>query len=271
MDLESLSQSQQQVQAKAMKDGVAVVGSYSSLAPFFVYDRKYSLYYYDSVKNAVGTINDKNQTLWIDVIPPLAGPGGKKAWRLNPFGGNFTRDRGYITVKNKYPEATMRWFDAWFDGKEQGYNMVEGQKGITWIVNAEGRAELKMPAGTDRNEWRGLHVPVIPGWYDKALLPKTINVNHQMLEAQTALYLKVVPKETWPGQFLYPTTEESEYIKRYEKELMTYVQEMMARFIVGDKDIDKEWDIYIKQCQTLKSAELEKIYQSQYNRYTGKK
>ena len=68
------------------------------------------------------------------------------------------------------------------------------------------------------------------------------------------------------------TVEENGEYASLMTDINTYVDEMAARFIVGDSDIETEWDAYI---ESLYSSEFElgraiEIYQGALDRYYAK-
>jgi len=50
-----------------------------------------------------------------------------------------------------------------------------------------------------------------------------------------------------------------------------YVEENQAVFCLGTRDIDKEWDSYIKEFSTLGLNRMLEIYQTAYDRQYGSK
>lgn len=64
---------------------------------------------------------------------------------------------------------------------------------------------------------------------------------------------------------LFFTEEQSTKLAQIESTLMDYVEEMEAKFITGDTDIDKEWDKYVETLQSIGLEEYVGIYQEAYN------
>ena len=72
-----------------------------------------------------------------------------------------------------------------------------------------------------------------------------------------------------PAQVMdfYPlTTDEYKTANEIQITLNNYVNEMNSSFLVGYKDIDAEWDNYLKQLQVIGIDKLQKIYQTAYTR-----
>ena len=124
----------------------------------------------------------------------------------------------------------------------------------------------------NKNEHRAQHCPGSGGfgvgYYDRyGKITKPPYPEHMMLEEQTEVYLDYVPEENWPAAFIIPTSEESDFINQFEQEMTGYVWETMARWIFTDVDVDSEWDAFVSQIKRMKSDELLKIRQEQYDRY----
>ena len=50
-----------------------------------------------------------------------------------------------------------------------------------------------------------------------------------------------------------------------------YVNEALALFIVGDMDVERNWDAYLRELETMGLKRYLEISQSGYDRATGKK
>lgn len=70
---------------------------------------------------------------------------------------------------------------------------------------------------------------------------------------------EVIPK-------LIYTTEESETISQIEGVLISYVQENMAKFVTGAKDIDAEWDNYLAEIDKIGLDKYLEVVQGAYDR-----
>ena len=65
------------------------------------------------------------------------------------------------------------------------------------------------------------------------------------------------------------TAEESDQSSVLSADLGKYCDDYFVGFITGNYDIEKDWDAYVKSCESMKVAELTAIYQAAYNRYMG--
>jgi len=55
-------------------------------------------------------------------------------------------------------------------------------------------------------------------------------------------------------------SQEAEMIRIIEEKLNTYAAEMQVKFIKGERDIEKEWDMYISECDERGYKSLEEIW-----------
>ncbi len=67
------------------------------------------------------------------------------------------------------------------------------------------------------------------------------------------------------------TREESAEVSNIRTMINDYVEENQAVFCLGTRDIDKEWDSYIKEFSTLGLNRMLEIYQTAYDRQYGSK
>lgn len=63
------------------------------------------------------------------------------------------------------------------------------------------------------------------------------------------------------------TKEELEAISVMNTDLSNFVNEMKAKWVTGQADIDKEWDGYVDRLYKMGLEEYIKIYKDAYERY----
>jgi putative aldouronate transport system substrate-binding protein len=275
LDNQSIVQSRNQIRSRAQNEaGDPLLGLSYALAPQWLLNNPDFIYKYDpSISGPTKddlVLNDKLQ-YW--VMPPLKGPKGDQLWQFYEGYGLFT-SRVVLFKDNKYPEATIRWFDTWYDGGEWGLQCFVGKKGVTWELSEANQYHMfPTPDGMNKNQFQQSHgFSANFGYYsENGPIGEECNPGHQQLEEQTDIYIPYAPDEPWIPQWIIPTGEEAQFLSQYETELMVYVQEMIAKFIFTDIDVDKEWDNYLEQCHKLKSDDVLRIKQTQYNRYMNTK
>ena len=85
------------------------------------------------------------------------------------------------------------------------------------------------------------------------------------LVAATDKYVGYEMKEIWPNPML--TLAEVEEIRNIGTQITDYVNEMEARFITGDANIDAEWDQYVGSLNSMGLERYLEIYQGAYDRF----
>jgi putative aldouronate transport system substrate-binding protein len=69
---------------------------------------------------------------------------------------------------------------------------------------------------------------------------------------------------------LWMTQEENDIINGASTDIATYKDSMRDAFVTGQKDVDKEWDNYIKTLKSMGIENIQKAKQSAYDRYNKK-
>ena len=66
------------------------------------------------------------------------------------------------------------------------------------------------------------------------------------------------------------TEDELDQIGEIEATLRTYVDESMTRFALGDLDIEKDWDSYLKELENIGLSQYLEVSQIAYDRLNAK-
>ena len=75
---------------------------------------------------------------------------------------------------------------------------------------------------------------------------------------------------TFPRDYVTYTADESETMSQLESTIETYCEECRLKFIIGDMDLEKDWDNYVAEVENMGLDELMEIYQDAYERYEAK-
>ncbi len=73
------------------------------------------------------------------------------------------------------------------------------------------------------------------------------------------------PKESFNAEAAWVSPEEAEELNLIQLNIINYVKENSVQFITGSKDIEKEWDNYIKGFDPLQVDRYLEIYQKAYD------
>ncbi len=173
-----------------------------------------------------------------------------------------------ITTANKHPELSAQLLDYFYS--EDGRVLLNlGIEGVTYTFeNGQYKyTELitKNPDGLSLDRAAAKYIPV----GTSARLYQDLRYWEQMMtydnqkEAMGILAEASVEKTLPP---ITPTSEESIELASIQNELTTYVDEMFAKFILGQEDISK-YDDYIKTLESLNLARALEIQQEALKRY----
>lgn len=177
-------------------------------------------------------------------LAPVKGPQGTTSW----IEGDqwIFRNQFAITSSAKNPDTIVRWVDALYE-PEMSYQIMMGPLDIATEKGADGIYRFKTPPegkteSDIRNETTisGLPYCITPEFN------KSIEQNEfQKLKTDVDnVYAPFIIQEKFPNVWFKP--EESEAIKVISTDITTYVDDMQAKWIVGQRDIDKDWDEYLK-------------------------
>lgn len=212
---------------------------------------------------------------WLDykTVPPLKGPDGYRIARYIPVYGN---DSWAITNKAKNPALAFRVGDAFYEmdfmlrdiygieGKDWRY-AKPGEIGINgkpaiWVAivgrGKIGRTTWWNQAGPQERT-RDFRL----GRLNQG--PKTLEV---ILFNQTKKNYE--PYQADPSMLVPPlaySDSDAAALVDYETSLHNYVDEMTARFITGDANIETEWDSYLNQLRKIGIDQYLKIVQKAYD------
>ncbi len=86
----------------------------------------------------------------------------------------------------------------------------------------------------------------------------------------TDLYVPYYQEEIQTLPFLKFTSEENETLATLSVNIDNYVKQERVAFIVGEKDIDADWDEYVKSLNDMGMSQLVELYQKAYDRLQSK-
>jgi putative aldouronate transport system substrate-binding protein len=229
------------------------------------------------VPSALGPIEDSEEayvTKFV-TVPPLEGPGGVRVQPNSPY-APFSVGRFIITRAAKDPELALRWADGFYQ-QEVELNAYYGPKGVGWDwaqpgdVGINGKPALyrvlKTWGNTQNDQWSQTNTSFRSS--DWRLGQATDN----QWEFETYLYRETAKLEPYKQDAamsvppLYFSQEQAQESGQLEASLSKYVNEMLARFVSGDDDIETGWDAYL---QTLEQIGLPRFLEIQQAAYDAK-
>jgi len=210
-------------------------------------------------------------------VPPLKGPDGVRYAVPTPFkavkGAMFT-----ITDKCVNPEAAIRLADYMYSF--EGTMLLDvGVEGKAWKTADEGLKDFGGEQAVweqlgnymeiDNTSWkeagpsfrsfasvRGTKAqpqdPLAPNGYETRLFQET-----------SRNYEPYAPEEVFLGN-VFLGLDEIEEAAQMRLHVVDYVKQSMIRFIVGDLDIEEDWDEYIRGLEAVNVDDYVAIYQKAY-------
>jgi ABC-type sugar transport system, periplasmic component len=219
---------------------------------------------------STATGSDKDHYLDFVILPPLKGPQGKQ---YIPSFYDFTISAGnfIITDKCKNPEAAFRYADFRYD--TEASNVIRaGGLGASWAyVGKDEKA-----TGLDGKPALYKYLPVVDNSFENIgnMWTRDIKMHYavdksgayeKMLYDATQLYKPFgVPRYPY-GSVSIPEASMTE-MADLRRTLHSYIGESVDRFIIGDLDLDKDWDGYLKQLKTIGADRYLQILSSAYNK-----
>ncbi|MDG0810656.1 ABC transporter substrate-binding protein [Cohnella rhizosphaerae] len=205
-------------------------------------------------------------------VPPLKGPGGVQLTQYDPY--QVAPGKFVITKEAKNPEAAFRFADALYD-REITLRSTIGEPDVDWRWAEKGEIGLNgQPAvykdmssfGVTQNKhWSQSGIAYRPNSLRLGAVASEDNPLESILYKETKD--KYEPYRVDVKSVLPPlnlTVDQSQEIADLSKTIYDYTSEMMARFIIGDADVDAEWDKYLKTLDGMNLNRYLEIYQTAY-------
>jgi putative aldouronate transport system substrate-binding protein len=205
------------------------------------------------------------------IVPPLQGPAGKQSlwWPILP---SITM---LITKNCKTPESAFMMGDL-MATEEMSINNHYGEKGVDWKdppANARGYVSGYEPLadpivlwGTLQNKHWAENGPNLRGkkWAFPDMATDSpydyvIAIGRGLPDA-----IKYGTKDPITG--LIYNEQEQDVMNEFHATIITYVQESFARFVMGDLNIDRDWNAYVAEFDKMGLANVIRATQSAWDR-----
>jgi len=216
---------------------------------------------------------DSGRWLEYKSIPALKGPSGAQYAPLDLVGMNM--GSFIITNKAKNPEIAFRWADGLYD-YETTLRSNYGRPGEEWRdaeageigINGEPAkwAELLSYGGVQNVNY----AQTGPALRSNEFRLSSVNKGEDDLEVilyneTKNNYEPYASNEYFTVPSLYMTNEQATEFADLSKTIHDYVDEMVARFVIGDASLDNEWDTYLKNLEGMNVKRMVEIYQEAYD------
>ena len=218
-------------------------------------------------------------------LSPLEGPEGV---RISPWSGTgFNMGNCVITTACEDPVPLFKMFDYMLSD-EGTLRSQQGEEGVDYLIPEEGKTGINgkpalynpIPSTSETEEASMTYMEnVFPsnrtsdfrlGEQADYSDPETQWLSEPRLYNESHDHFMPYADES----MMYPsavnlTSEESERINFLQTQINDYVEENIALFLAGEKDVDAEWDAYVAEFANLNLDEYMELRQTAYTRQYG--
>ncbi|MBE7035688.1 MAG: extracellular solute-binding protein [Ruminococcaceae bacterium] len=215
---------------------------------------------------AAGTSNRMNEYI---PIPPLEGPNG---YRGTPASGGYGGTSSFsITTDCEDPAVALKWYDwflsdeAWWAKANPGTRPAKegeiGLDGTQAVVAIEDAGTGETFDGIQNTRWNfvGSYANI-----DKAIKVKDYTIDKDRLATSYEAYKLYEPYKVFDvviDDFPMPSEVAEEYLE-FRTTFENAISAGMVGFIIGEKDIDTEWDAYVQNFYDLGLERYTEIVQN---------
>lgn len=216
------------------------------------------------------TLNDTpgSNFLQYEALPPLKGPKGEAntPWFIDAV----IKPGEYIITDNcKTPEVAFRWADHFYrlesmmhDKGVEGthWENVDPSKGLIGLNGKPAKYNYLEPLSVEDNA----QINTGPGWTRDLKNEFARNEGfsyEEFLYNATTLYEPYKVRRYPYATVSFPEEVQIEFTD-LRRTIHTYVSESTNRFIIGDLDIEKDWDNYVKQLDQIGLSRFMEILES---------
>lgn len=204
----------------------------------------------------------------------LEGPDGKSGVLMAGVGA--TGARFVISKDSKDPVAAIQFLDFMFTDEARKMR-ANGIPNVHYTEDADGTIKpteefanmmKDNPSARDAigaNQWSTFPSFTIASLDDFLRTNSALNIPALVDTAR-----EILRNNTYHEmRFAAPSLQEMDEIDEIGNEATNYMNEMQAKFIVGEVSFD-EWDSFVQQAKALGMDKLLAVRQAMYDRYTGK-
>ena len=217
------------------------------------------------------------------IVGALEGPDGTRQHTQTPM---MPKPCAFISTNCKDVDAAVRVLD-YMASKEMGNWSRYGIEGVNWVrleepgigiyesIGYKGDTEEIVNIwGIEQNtHWAQVGCYVMDGstiTYRTVYNPKEGNYNHSVpIGASIKRELDYVNTENTVYGMIF-TAEEQEVINEFRSTIEDAVKEAYTLFVVGERDLEKEWDAYVKSLYDMGLEPYMAAMQSCWDRTLGK-
>ncbi|WP_407669841.1 type 2 periplasmic-binding domain-containing protein [Paenibacillus albus] len=214
-------------------------------------------------------------------VPPLQGPHAQFATH---DGGGVAPGAKFVITNKASKEAQIaliKLVDYMFTPEGQT-NGASGMEGIDWekagpndVALGEGVKAAFKPIPAKEGDaphnagWSGVAHFYMPKAYRDSFVSATdiydASGYERRLYNATLLYQGKEPKELFPAWSVWIDPSETDEASMLQTNIKNYIEQNALQFITGNKDLNKDWDAYVKGLNDLKLDRYLEILQKAYD------
>jgi putative aldouronate transport system substrate-binding protein len=193
--------------------------------------------------------------------------GAEPVWRRDGFGASILRTQVVITDKAENPATIIRWFDNTFE-LDNSLQIQTGLFDVKLIKKGEGGTpddyevipETELSEGDIKKyEWGNMYTQSLPKYIPIGF--RIPNPDEYMRkDIVDALYEPYLSEQAVPKAWL--SMESSDRLKIIETDVTNYIERMEAEWIMGQSDVEEDWDGFLKELDRIGVAELTELRQA---------
>lgn len=208
-------------------------------------------------------------------VPPLKGPDGYQTTFYNPYASN----PGFflITAAAEDPVLAFKWVD-WFYSLEGTITSIMGRPDIEWRWAEKDEKGLNGGTALYKNIVNQREGIQNVNWNqaNPSYRPPEFRLGRvwdgDPYKNERILYVETKEKyegKELEGSHIPPLSFKEEELLEVEDlrvAINNYVEESIAQFVLGARDIEKEWDSYLNELKAIGLERYLEIHQDAYNR-----
>lgn len=176
------------------------------------------------------------------------------------IGADYQAFAGLVSANTKYPEICMLLLDYMYS-EEASMVSYYGFEGTDYVVKSQ-EPFYAESASPDFDIRFGYNSFPAPRW----LRPEMVNTPSTELLQEKEQMKTEYGRFGWQS-YVHLSPEQSDTVSVLGTDLGLFCDDYWVGFITGAYDLEKDWDGYVKQCESMGVAELVAVYQAAYNSF----
>ena len=211
------------------------------------------------------TIEENNRRADYKAMIPIKAPNNGRQLVLGST--STTPGKFAITPECEYPEVIMSFMDFFYT-EEGGTYVWAGEEESEYAFDDKGKFQWLLPDGSyataDKHNDVRKTGTLQPGGHTPGYRPefkKHFDGPVRKIKESVVEYARV------PSPSFYFEEKNVKNVGTITADVKPYVEQFIAKAIVGELDVDTEWDSYVKTLKQMGLDDLIKIYNDAYDLY----